>query len=128
MKHHMKNTVSLLMLFAGVLIILTNCAYNIGLTQSMYKLLLTSQISYDTSMKIAASLYAKGEISTSDKTKIVEIGNIYSTAHNQAVVALANYERTKSETDQVRLTTQIEIATKALSKLLEMLQPYLEVN
>ena len=110
------------------MLMLANCSYTIGLTQSMYKLLLTSQISYDTGMKVAADLYKQGKMTEAEKEAVIEIGTIYAEAHNQAVKALASYEKTKSDADQVRLTAQIEIATQSLSKLLEMLRPYLEVK
>jgi len=119
-----RQTTGIFILLLGLLF-LANCAYNIGLTDSMYKLLLTSQISYDTSMKVAADLYRQGKMTQDEKTKIIEIGTLYAEAHNQSVKALASYEKTKSDEDQARLTAQIEVATNALSKLLELLSPYL---
>ena len=118
----------LYILFLGMMVLfLANCAtYSIGLTDSMYKLLLTSKVSYDTSMKVVADMYRQGRITDADKAKVIEIGTIYAEAHNLAVKALASYEKTKSDTDQAKLAIQIELATNALAKLLEMLSPYLE--
>ena len=122
----MRTRKSLAILFVGIM--LAACTYNVGLVQTTYKLLLTSQVSYDTGMKIAADLYRQGRISDSEKARVIEVGTIYAEAHNASVKALASYEKTKSAADQERLTAQIEVATTALSKLLELLRPYLEVT
>lgn len=123
-----KNRLSGFILLIVGSVCLFACTYNAGLVQSTYKLLLTSQVSYDTGMKIAADLYRQGRISDSEKVKIIEVGTIYAEAHNASVKALASYEKTKSAADQERMTAQIAVATTALSKLLELLRPYLEVK
>lgn len=120
-----KNSIFILMLGA---LFLVACTYNIGLVGSTYKLLLTSQISYDTGMKVAADLYRQGRITDREKEAIIAVGTLYAEAHNAAVAALANYEKTKGSADQERLTSQIAVSTAALSKLLELLRPYLEVK
>lgn len=125
MKSNKFRGIGLLMMGVLMLAVLVNCAYTVGLTDSMYKLLLTSQVSYDTGMRVAVDMYKQGRITEADKAKIIEIGKEYAEAHNQAVKALTSYEKTKSDTDQARLKAQVEIATQALSKLLELLQPYL---
>jgi len=117
-----RNSIFVLML--GVMFLAT-CTYNIGLVQSTYKLLLTSQISYDTGMKIAADLYRQGRITEREKETIIAVGTVYAESHNLAVKALADYEKTKDLADQERLTAQIEISTRSLSRLLELLQPFL---
>ena len=94
----MRTRKSIAILFVGLL--LAACTYNVGLVQTTYKLLLTSQVSYDTGMKIAADLYRQGRISDSEKAKIIEVGTIYAEAHNASVKALASYEKTKSAADQ----------------------------
>ena len=124
----MRTKISILILMLGVLFLVVSCAYNIGLVGSTYKLLLTSQISYDTGMKVAADLYRQGRITDREKEAIIAVGTLYAEAHNLAVAALANYEKTKDSADQERLTSQIAIATATLSKLLELLRPYLEVK
>lgn len=111
-----------------VMFMFAGCAYNIGLVKTTYKLLSASQISYDTAMTMAADLYIQGRITTEQKIKAIEIGTTYSTAHNAAVEALASYAETRSMEDQEKMTAQIEIATTALSKLLALIRPYLEVN
>ena len=118
-----RNSIWILML--GMIFLLANCTYNIGLVQSTYKLLLTSQISYDTGMQIAADLYRQGRITEREKETIIAVGTIYAESHNLAVQALADYEKTKDAADQERLTAQIEISTRSLSRLLELLQPFL---
>lgn len=123
----MRTRNSLAILLLG-LMLAVGCTYNVGLVQTTYKLLLTSQVSYDTGMKVAADLYRQGRISDSEKAAIIEVGATYAEAHNASVKALASYEKTKSAADQERLTAQIEVATAALSKLLELLRPYLEVK
>ena len=124
----MRTKISILILMLGVLFLVVSCTYNIGLVGSTYKLLLTSQISYDTGMKVAADLYRQGRITDREKEAIIAVGTLYAEAHNAAVAALANYEKTKGSADQERLTSQIAVATAALSKLLKLLRPYLEVN
>ncbi|MGB2782901.1 MAG: hypothetical protein WBC50_10270 [Dehalococcoidales bacterium] len=115
-----------IMMMMVVLVFLAGCAYNIGLVDTTYKMLKGSQISYDTAMKVAADLYRQGRITDREKETITAVGTVYSDAHNTAVRALADYQRTKDLADQERMSAQIEIATRALSKLLELLTPYLE--
>ena len=105
---------------------LVSCTYNIGLVDTTYKMLKGSQISYDTAMKVSADLYRQGRITEREKETIIAVGTVYAEAHNAAVRALADYERTKAASDQERMAYQIEIATRSLSKLLELLTPYLE--
>jgi len=123
----MRTRNSIFVLLLGMMFLVA-CTYNIGLVGSTYKLLLTSQISYDTGMKVAADLYRQGRITDREKATIIAVGALYAEAHNAAVAALASYEKTKDAADQERLTSQIAIATATLSKLLELLRPYLEVK
>lgn len=115
-----------LMLMAMALVFLVGCSYNIGLVDTTYKMLKGSKISYETAMKVSADLYRQGRITDREKESIITVGTVYAEAHNAAVMALADYERSKDALDQERMAAQIEIATRALSKLLELLTPYLE--
>lgn len=115
---------------AGVILLflIASCTYNIGLVRSTYKMLSASQISYDTALKAAADLYRQGRMSDDQKVKVIEIGEVYAEAHNAAVEALARYEETKDLAEQEIMTKQIEIAAQALSELLALIRPYLEVE
>jgi len=111
-----------------VLMMIAACTYNVGLVKSTYKMLSASQISYDTALKTAADLYHHGRLTEAQKVKVLEIGEVYYHAHNAAVEALARYEETKDLAEQELLTAQIEIAADALSRLLALIRPYLEVE
>ena len=121
----MKTKRNIFILLLGMLF-LVSCAYNISMVDTTYKLLKGSQISYDTAMKVTSDLYRQGRITDREKETIVSVGKLYYEAHNAAVRALADYQRTRDLADQERMSSQIEIATKALSKLFELLTPYLE--
>jgi len=115
----------LILLLGMMFLVAAACAYNIGLVQSTYTLLSVSKTSYDTGMKICADLYRQGRITEREKETIIAVGTVYAESHNLAVKALADYEKTKDLADQERLTAQIEISTRSLSRLLELLQPFL---
>lgn len=117
-----RKSIFIVFLFA---VMLAACTYNMGLVQSTYKMLATSQVSYDTAMKMAADLYAQQRISDAEKAHIIEIGTVYATAHNNAVEALARYEKTKDAEEQAKMSAMIGAAAVALTDLLELIQPYL---
>ena len=116
-----------ILLIIGIFL-LTACAYNAGLVKTTYNLLAASQASYDTAMKVAVDLYAQKRIGNAEKQSIIAVGTTYATAHNAAVNALASYEETKNADEQKKMEIQITIATTALTDLLQMIRPYLEVN
>jgi len=110
---------------AAVMIFTQSCAYNVGFVQTTYKLLSISNVSYDTAMKTAADLYGQKRITDEQKAEIIKIGKTFAGAHNAAVEALASYEETKAVSEQEKMSAQIEIASKALAELLNLIKPYL---
>lgn len=103
-----------------------SCAYNTSLVNTSYDTLQVSATAYDTSMKVVADLYARDEISDEEKQEIKEIASTYSQVHNAAVEALADYQDTKDVDDKERLEKQMAAASEALSKLLNIIRPYIE--
>lgn len=121
----MKTRISVLLLS---MVFLVGCVYNVGLVQTTAKLLTVSNVSYDTAMKTAADLYSQGRITIGEKAEIVKIGRTFAKAHNAAVEALFCYQETKDLAEQEKMSAQIAIASRALSELLNLIKPYLEVE
>lgn len=107
-------------------LVLTACATSPSLINTTYDLLAGSKESYDTSMRVAADLYAQGELTLEQKQDVLKVGKVYHDAHNAAVEALASYAETGNLEDQERLEKQIAIASSALSKIFKIVRPYLE--
>lgn len=103
-----------------------SCAYNSSLVKTAYDTLSTSQTAYETSMKLVSSLDSQGLLSRSDISKILKTANVYYSAHNSAVEALAVYEESKTKSNEQQLQAQLSSTSKALSNLLKTLKPYLE--
>ena len=101
------------------------CAYNVGMVQTTYKLLTVSNVSYDTAMKTAADLYAQKRITDEQKAEIIKIGKTFAGAHNAATDMLLRYEETKAVSEQEKMSSQIAIASEALSEILNLIKPYL---
>lgn len=54
-----------------------------GFATNSYKGLKSSALTYDMVMTAAADLYDKGEIGEETKAKVIELGRLYQTAHNE---------------------------------------------
>ena len=106
-------------------LILSACAYNASLVKTSYDTLQVSSVAYDTSMKIVSDLYKQGKLSEEKKAEIKEIATVYSEAHNAATEALADYQETKDADDKERLQKQLAAASEALTKLLNLVKPYI---
>jgi len=58
-----------------------------------------SKAAYDFNMKAAGDLYLKGVITDDQKAQVIKYANIYITAHNAVVDALASYVEVKDLQD-----------------------------
>ena len=107
-------------------ILLTACAYNASLVKTSYDILMVAQTSYDTSMKMIASLDKQGLLDPEDKVRVLAAGHIYHQAHNSAVESLVIYKETGSATDRELLEKQITLVSNAIADLLTIIRPFLE--
>ena len=108
----------------GVIVLIAACA---SFSQNAYKSLAVSQQTYDATLSALGDLYKQGKVSEAVKTKVIEAGTLYKTAHNQAVQALLNYDMAVTQADQEQMKkvymTQIAEASKQLAVLLELARP-----
>lgn len=103
-----------------------SCAKNVSTTNVVYKILASSQATYDAGMKSAADLYEQGEISDEQKANIVKVATSYAQIHNAAVDALDRYVKSGEAADEERLIMQMSLVNKALIDLMTVIKPYLE--
>ena len=84
-------------------------------------------VTYDTAMKSAADLYARGLITPEGKQKIVTAATSYQTAHNQAIDAFQQYlslpPEQQAESKQ-QFITAAQAAVTAYGELLKLLTQY----
>ncbi len=62
-----------------------------AIINNTYKVLKTTQIGYDNSMKIIASLHKQGKITNEQKNKVIDLGNDFVEAYKIATLALEMY-------------------------------------
>ena len=91
-----------------------------------YKTLYISKSVYDTYMKIAADLYAQGKLTEEQKSTIINLGNNYTLAHNEAVSMLKVALSTGSEEDKENYIKSLHLASSILSKIISIIQPLVE--
>jgi len=108
---------------ALALLLLFGCAGNF--TTNVYKGLAVSKATYDNGLSMAGDLYKQGKMSETDKANIIKYGNTYMLLHNQVVVSLLDYQATESAEAKDKTTTYLAQASAALSKLLDIIQPYI---
>ena len=117
----MKRQLNYLMMVVLVLA-LAGCA---SFTSNAYKTLGTSKQAYDSSLSIAGDFYAQGQITEAQKEKIIEYGNLYLAAHNQAVAALLAYETNPTEDHKQKYIDLAADAFERLATMLDYVKPYL---
>ena len=85
-----------------------------------------SAVTYETCMKSAAELYVSGQINTEQKDKILKVAEGYWLAYHCAVDVLATYYKSQDKSNQEKVQIAIAEVSKALSKLVNYLKPYIE--
>lgn len=79
---------------------LTSCVASTGMNNPVidntYKILKTTQIGYDSSMKIVSDLYRQGKITEEQKQKVVKIGSDFVASYKFLVSVLETYAEGKT--------------------------------
>jgi hypothetical protein len=103
-----------------IVLVLGACAQH----RTVYQSLSASKVSYDMALSTASDLYARGLMSDADKGKIIEIGKQYKTAHNAAVLAYRQFVASGLDSDKLTYEQKLVEASKILSELLLLIEPY----
>ena len=97
-----------------------------GFVKNSFRTLAVSQNTYDATMSSAASLYREGKITINEKNKIIEYGNLYYQAHNEAVAALEKYAASDykdTEAKQAYMDLAVDVSMR-LAKLIALIESY----
>lgn len=86
-----------------------------------YQALGTMSVAYDTAMKSAADLHARGFISDAGKQEIVDYAKSFQVAHNQAIDAFQAYLAAPPEQQADKKQQFITASSAALAAYSEML-------
>lgn len=108
----------------ALLLVFTSCA---SFNKSSYNALGTMAVTYDTAMKSAADLHARGFISDEGKQEIVKAATAYSNAHNSAIDAFQDYLNAPPEQQaekKQQFITVSRVLLSAYSELLNLLTSY----
>lgn len=101
-----------------IFIAVVSCA---NFNQRSYQALGTMSVSYDTAMKSAADLHARGFISDAGKQEIVDYAKSFQTAHNQAINAFQAYLSAPPEQQADKKQQFITASSAAISAYSELL-------
>jgi hypothetical protein len=115
--------VKLSLLSVLMLAVLIAC---VNFTQDAYRTLSISQQGYDTALSVMGDLYKEGKLSEDIKNQAIVFGRAYKMAHNDAVIALADFETSGGEANKQAYMNASVKAAAALSKLLAYCKPFIE--
>lgn len=92
---------------------------------STAKLLKINKVSFELARDGTAALYKQGFVPEADKERLIEIGETYAKAHNQASESLARYVETKNDACADQVEVQVDIIAEALYGFEQIAKPYL---
>lgn len=101
-----------LLLLVMVVLLATACS------GGMYKTLVLSQHTYDTTLTSMGELYKEGVITDAQKDEAIKLGRTYMTAHNDAVDVLVAYEEAGGQGSQEAIKAAVDKASAALADLI----------
>ena len=113
-----------LALLAILLVMVTWSCASQQIEQS-YKTLAISKTTYDTTLTMAGDLYRQGAITEQTKEQAIKYGTVFMLAHNQAVVALLEFQAISTKEAGEKANATLLAVSSALSRLLDFLEPYI---
>jgi hypothetical protein len=100
---------SIIAIFLIAGLISAGCA---SFESNTYKTMFTLGTAYDAAMKSALALYAQERLSAEQVSKIIEYGNAYYVAYQEACVAFEVYKAVSTEESKARLVTALAEVSK----------------
>jgi hypothetical protein len=113
-------------LILAVVMSLMGCATKRTFTNTTYATLETAVLTYDTSMRVVAQLYADGYLGDADKLKAISVGNKYRATVTAATKLMAEYMESKTKTEEGYNKVEVAIiaAIEAGKELLTLVDQF----
>ena len=111
--------IAILLMIGALAFSAAGCA---SFESNTYKTMFTLGTAYDAAMKSAAELYNQEKISYEQAVKIIELGNLYYVAYQEACIAFEIYKKTQSSADKEKLITALAEVSKRYGEIISYIE------